>query len=327
MEQRFKPQSTRLLDQVREVLRYHHYSLSTEKSYVAWILKYIRFHDRRHPRDMGRGEIERFLSHLAMNRNVAASTQNQALNAILFLYHQVLGVKIEGKISARRSHKPKRLPAVLTRDEVRQILSHVQGVSALMLKLMYGSGLRITETLKLRVHDIDLDRLQIYVRNSKGDKDRVTLLPKVLVPEIQEHLSRVKKLFERDKSENKADVYVPPAVSNKYRNAGKTWGWQYFFPSGSRSIDPRSGKERRHHVHKTTILKAIQKARARTGLAKTITPHVFRHSFATHLLEDGVNIRTVQTLLGHKDVKVTEIYTHVMDKSISGILSPLETLE
>ena len=326
MVRRFKPQSTRLMDQVREVLRYNHYSFSTEKSYVAWLLKYIRFHDRRHPQDMGRDEIKRFLSHLVMNRNVSASTQNQALNAILFLYHQVLGMKIEGKISARRSHKPKRLPTVLTRDEVRQVLGHVQGVSALMLKLMYGSGLRVTETLKLRVHDIDLDRLLIYVRNSKGDKDRTTVLPKVLVPEIREHLTRVKKIYEKDKSENKADVYVPPAVSNKYRNAGKSWGWQYFFPSHQRSTDPRCGKERRHHVHKTTIIKAIQKARNSTGLAKTITPHVFRHSFATHLLEDGVNIRTVQTLLGHKDVKVTEVYTHVMDKNISDVRSPLEIL-
>lgn len=327
MERRFKPKPARLMDQVREVLRFHHYALSTERTYISWILKYIRFNDRRHPKEMGREEIERFLSHLVMNRNVAASTQNQALNAILFLYHEVLGIKIEGKISAKRSHKPKRLPTVLTKDEISELFKHINGVSGLMLKLMYGGGLRVTETLKLRVHDIDIDRLQIYVRNSKGDKDRTTLLPKILVTEILEHLSQVKKLFEKDLSENKADVYVPIAVSNKYRYAGKSWGWQYFFPSQQRSIDPRSGKERRHHIHKTTVLKAIRSARAKVGLAKTITPHVFRHSFATHLLEDGVNIRTVQTLLGHKDVKTTEIYTHVMDKSIAGVLSPLETLK
>ena len=326
MERRFKPKAARLMDQVREVLRFHHYSINTEKSYVSWILKYIRFNDRRHPKDMGREEIERFLSHLALNRNVAASTQNQALNAILFLYHQVLGIKIEGRISAIRSRKPKRLPTVLTKREVREVLEHVSGVSGLMLKLMYGSGLRITETLKLRVHDIDIDRLQIYVRNSKGDKDRTTVLPKVLVPEIQAHLVQVRKLYEQDQSERKADVYEPPSVSNKYRHAGKSWGWQYLFPAQQRSVDPRSGRERRHHVHKTTVLKAIGKARDKLGLAKSITPHVFRHSFATHLLEDGVNIRIVQTLLGHKDVKVTEIYTHVMDKSIAGIHSPLETL-
>ena len=327
MERRFKPTATRLLDQVREVLRFHHYSFSTEKSYVSWILKYIRFNDRRHPKDMGRAEIERFLSHLALNRDVAASTQNQALNAILFLYHQVLGIKIEGRISAKRSQKPKRLPTVLTKNEVKEILGQVHGVPGLLLRLMYGSGLRVTEALKLRVNDIDIDRLQIYVRNSKGDKDRTTLLPRSLVPDIRAHLVQVRKLYEVDVSANKADVYLPPSVANKYRHAGKSWGWQYFFPARQRSLDPRSGRERRHHVHKTTVLKAIRIARNRAGLAKTVTPHVFRHSFATHLLEDGVNIRTVQTLLGHKDVKVTEIYTHVMDKSISGVLSPLETLD
>lgn len=327
MEKDFTPKSVRLIDQVRETLRFYHYSYSTEKSYVQWILRYIRFNDRRHPKDMGKSEIERFLSHLAINRNVSAATQNQALNAILFLYKSVLKSPIDAEIRARRANKPKQLPVVLSRQEIQTLLQNLSGTPLLMVKLMYSAGLRVTELHRLRVQDFDFDNEQLYIPNSKGGKGRTSLFPTVLHAPMRSQLEKVKQLHEQDLKKGFGEVSLPDALARKYPNAGKFLGWQFVFPSTTLSPDPRSGLVQRYHIHPSAIRKHLNRAKLKTGITKRVTTHVFRHSFATHLLEDGVNIRMVQTLLGHKDVKTTEIYTHVMSKSLSGIKSPLETLE
>lgn len=327
MEKDFTPKPGKLMAQVRETLRFYHYSYSTEKSYIQWILRYIRFNDRRHPNEMGKPEIERFLSHLAINRNVAAATQNQALNAILFLYKSVLKSPIDAEIRARRASKPKQLPVVLSQEEIASLLQHLEGTALLMVQLMYAAGLRVTELHRLRVQDFDFDRDQLYIPAAKGGKGRTSLFPKMLHTSMRAQLDRVKRLHEQDLKNGYGEVSLPNALSRKYPNAGKSLGWQYAFPSTTLSADPRSGLLQRFHLHPSAIRKHINRAKTETGITKRVSAHVFRHSFATHLLEDGVNIRKVQTLLGHKDVTTTEVYTHVMSKSLSGIKSPLETLE
>ncbi len=323
---KFKPTALRLMDQVREVLRFHHYAYSTEKAYVDWILKYIRFNGKRHPKDMGKAEIERFLSHLAVNRQVSASTQNQAYNAILFLYKEVLDLSFDFDIRARRSSKAKQLPTVMSRDEVACLIQAMDGTTRLMAELMYGSGMRSQEVIRLRIHDIDIDNMQIYIRNSKGGKDRKTILPSVLCERLEVHISRVIDIHQNDLASGYGSVYLPPALGRKYPNAAMSPGWQYAFPSIDRSTDPRTGKVRRHHIHKTALQKAVKKAATKAGIVKRVSPHTLRHTFATHLLENGVNIRILQTLLGHKDVRTTEIYTHVMQRSYDNVKSPLEDL-
>jgi integron integrase len=327
INEKYQPKAARLMDQVREVLRYHHYAYRTEQAYVKWILQFIRFNGRRHPKELGKPEIERFLSHLACNRNVASATQNQALNAILFLYKHVLDVSMEGKIEAVRSRKPKRLPTVLTPEEVRCLLEAMKGTHQLMAKLLYGSGLRLMEVVRLRIHDLDFGNGLIAVRDGKGNKDRATLLPAPLHEPLKQHLERVQQLFKQDRKAGQANVYLPHALARKYRGASQSWAWQYVFPSKKLSRDPRAGELRRHHVNESGLQKAVAVARERAGITKRVSCHTLRHSFATHLLESGTNIRVLQELLGHKDVTTTEIYTHVLQKNIGAIESPLVALE
>jgi len=323
---RFKPQSKRLLDQVREVLRYHHYAIRTEEAYVKWILAFIRFHSRKHPRDMGKLEIEAFLSDLAVNKNCARSTQNQALNAIVFLYKQVLDIPVAEDLSPARSNKPVRLPVVMSRHEVDLVLSEMSGVTALMAGLMYGGGLRLMEVVRLRVYDLDFENGLLMVRDGKGRKDRTTLFAEKLRAPIKSHLEKVKVIFEEDAANGHANVWLPNALDRKYPKAGKTWQWQYVFPSQNLSRDPRGGALRRHHMDESNLQKAIRNAVKKTPISKRITSHVFRHSFATHLLESGTNIRVVQKLLGHADVKTTEIYTYVLQQNLQSVKSPLDLL-
>ena len=316
----------KLLDQVRDVIRKKHYSIRTEQAYVDWIKRYILFHQKRHPKDMGENEIARFISFLATEKNVAASTQNQALNAIVFLYKHVLHIELGEFGHTERARKPERLPTVMTKTEVGQVLASMSGVYQLMTKLLYGCGLRLMECVRLRVKDIDFEQNQVIIREGKGMKDRSTMLPVQLKPALLEHLARVKIIHEHDVKEGLGEVYLPFALDRKYPNAAREWGWQYVFPSERISKDPRSGKMRRHHIDESGLQRAVQKAVRRTGLAKPASPHTFRHSFATHLLEAGYDIRTVQELLGHKDVSTTMIYTHVINKGGMGVQSPLDAL-
>lgn len=324
---RFKPQAERLMDQVREVLRYHHYAYRTEASYIKWILAFIRFNAKQHPKDLGKEHIEAFLSDMAVNKNYAASTQNLAMNAIVFLYKQVLGMPVAEDIAAVRSKKPVRLPVVMSRAEVALVLNEMSGLTSLMARLMYGGGLRLMEVVRLRVQDIDFDHQLLLVRDGKGGKDRSTLLPTSLEQPLREHLKKIQKVFDDDLLNGNANVYLPNRLALKYPNAGKTWGWQYAFPALRLSKDPRSGKIRRHHKDESSMQKAVRKAVAKTAITKRITTHTFRHSFATHLLESGTNIRVVQKLLGHADVKTTEIYTHVLQQNLSAVESPLDLLD
>jgi len=322
----FRSTAPRLMDQVRETLRFYHYAYSTEKSYTEWILKFIRFNGKKHPKDMGKFEIERFLSHLATNRYVAASTQNQAFNAIIFLYRKVLDMPMDLDIRAKRSSKRKNLPTVLSKDEVRSLIASMTGTAKVLAGLMYGSGLRSQEVIRLRIHDIDFDNNQIYVRNPKGGQDRTTLFPEVLHQPIRDQIEKAKKLHDEDLEEGYGEVYLPSALKRKYTKASWSFGWQYLFPSKVRSADPRSGQVMRHHIHKTVLQKAVTIARTKANIIKRASPHTLRHSFATHLLENGENIRVLQVLLGHKDVKTTEIYTHVMQKNHDNIKSPLDSI-
>lgn len=314
------------MDQVREVLRYHHYGKRTEEAYVRWIKGFIYFHNKRHPKEMGKLEVEAYLSHLAVNRDVAASTQNQAFNALLFLYRQVLDLPFADDIAPVRSKKPVRLPVVLSREEVGDLLQVMDGDTALMARIMYGGGLRLMELLRLRVQDIDFGNGYITVRSGKGDKDRTTLLPQSVRDELAKHLERVRHLFEGDVAEGTANVWLPGALAKKYPNAPKSWEWQYLFPSKSLSTDPQSGEVRRHHINESGLQKAIRSAAKKIGTNKRVTTHTLRHSFATHLLESGTNIRVVQKLLGHADVKTTEIYTHVLQQNLGAVQSPLDSL-
>ncbi len=313
-------QPPKLLDQVRDRIRVKHYSIRTETQYVQWVKRFILFHDKKHPKDMSAPEVEAFLTHLAVEGHVAAATQNQALSALLFLYKEVLGLNLP----VTRAKRPQRMPVVLTRLETHAVLDRMTGVYGLMARLLYGTGMRLMECVRLRVKDVDFARREILIRDGKGAKDRVTMLPDSVVPALQAHLQQRRVLFDDDGQVGKAGVYMPDALSRKYPNAPNEWGWQYIFPSGSYSVDPRSGAERRHHLDEKLLQRAMKKAVQASGLAKPATPHTLRHSFATHLLEGGYDIRTVQELLGHKDVSTTMIYTHVLNKGGRGVTSPLD---
>jgi len=316
----------RLLDQVQRALRIRHYSLRTEETYIHWIKRYILFHKKQHPLEMGKLEVEAFLSYLATDKHVAASTQNQALSSILFLYKKVLNIEIDWIDNVVRAKRPKYLPTVLSPSEVRLLINEMSGVHQLLAKILYGSGLRIMELLRLRVQDINFDYKQILVRSGKGNKDRVTVLPSNIIDELIEQMAKARQIHNKDLNEGFGEVYLPFALHRKYPNAAKEWVWQYVFPSMKRSIDPRSGIIRRHHLYERGFSRAIKKAAFHIGLTKRISSHTFRHCFATHMLENGYDIRTVQDLLGHKDVKTTQIYTHVMKKGASGVKSPLEDI-
>ena len=317
----------RLLDQVRARLRAKHYSLRTEDSYLHWIRRFILFHGKKHPGSMGGVHVDAFLSNLATVGRVAASTQNQALSALLFLYRGVLQVELPWMSEVVRAKRPKHMPVVLTENEVRSLLAHLEGTRWLVASLLYSSGARLLEGLRLRVKDVDFERLEILVRDGKGARDRVTMLPKRLIEPLREHLIRVRALHERDLAEGFGDVHLPFALARKYPRAGRSWIWQYMFPSGSRSVDPRDGATRRHHLDEKIVQRAVARAGREAGLLKPVSPHVLRHSFATHLLVAGYDIRTVQELLGHKDVSTTMIYTHVLNRGGRGVLSPLDRID
>jgi len=316
----------RLLDQVRLTIRGRHYSRRTEEAYVHWIKRFIFFHGVRHPAEMGEPEINAFLTHLALKERVSASTQNQALAALLFLYRYVLGREVGDLGQVIRARKPKRLPVVLTREEVKAVLSHLQGDKWLMASLMYGAGLRLMECLRLRVQDIDFARNEITVRDGKGAKDRVTMLPQSLKAPLRDHLRKVKAVHEKDLRDGWGRVQMPDALDRKYPNAPTDWRWQWVFPQEHRWTNPKTGQQGRHHVHESVVQKAVTQAVREAGLTKRATCHTFRHSFATHLLADGYDIRTVQELLGHKDVKTTMIYTHVLNRGGKGVRSPVDAL-
>lgn len=314
----------RLLDLVRERLRTRHYSYCTEQQYVHWIRRFILFHRERHPQDMGAPEVETYLSHLANRRHVSASTQNQALAALLFLYREVLGVTLPWLDGVVRAKPSQHLPVVLSRTEVRHVLKQLDGVHWLVASLLYGSGLRLMEALRLRVKDIDFSYRQIVVRDGKGAKDRVTMLPDELVSPLQRHLERVKEAGAHAARHGFGGVELPYAIDRKYPNAAREWAWQYVFPADRPSRDPRSGAYRRHHLNEDTIQRHVRAAVRAAGIMKPASCHTFRHCFATHLLERGQDIRTVQELLGHKDVATTQIYTHVMRRGAGAVRSPLD---
>lgn len=317
----------KLMEQVREVLRYHHYAYRTEQTYSQWILRFIHFFGgKTHPRDLGVRDVERFLSDLAVKQKVSASTQRQALNAIVFLYREVLDKPLDGKITPCRAKKRPKTVTVLGKDEASLFFRQINGTHAMMAKLLYGSGLRLMECIRLRVKDIDFDRKRIKVLG-KGDKWRSTILAPPVIPLLHAHMERVLALHHADLEEGFGEVYIPSALARKFKHAARESNWQYLFPSKKRSIDPRSKKERRHHVLESGLQKAVKLAAKRAGINKRVTCHTLRHSFATTMLENGVNIRVLQELLGHADVKTTEKYTHVMDKDISRLTSPLEGLD
>jgi integron integrase len=321
--QSVKPK-VKLLDQVRQTIRRKHYSLRTEATYIDWIKRYIFFHQKRHPAEMGAPEMEQFLNYLAVKRQVAASTQNQALSALVFLYREVLHKDFEWMEKLERAKKPSRLPVVLTELEVRKLMANLDGRNWLMASLLYGAGLRLMECVRLRVKDVDFQYRQITVRDGKGGKDRVTMLPESSIEPLKQHLKRVNVLHAQDIAAGYAGVYLPFALERKYRGAGRQWEWQYVFPAKNRSLDPRDGKERRHHIDEKTLQRAVKYATRAAKLTKPATCHTFRHSFATHLLQSGHDIRTVQELLGHKDVSTTMIYTHVLNRGGKGVRSPLD---
>lgn len=314
----------RLLDQVRERIRVMHYSIRTEQAYVDWVRRFVLFHGKRHPRELGAVEVEQFLSHLAIEGNVAASTQNQAKAALLFLYREVLLIELPWLDKVTQARVPKRMPVVLTVEEVSRVLALLEGSHWLVASLLYGAGLRLMEALRLRVKDLDFGRGELLVRDGKGAKDRVTMLPARVVERLTGHLERVRALHETDLEEGHGAVYLPFALARKYPAAERDWGWQYVFPAAGLSVDPRSGVLRRHHVSDQAVQRMMRAAVRAAGIVKPATPHTLRHSFATHLLEGGYDIRTVQELLGHADVKTTMIYTHVLNRGGRGVLSPLD---
>ncbi|HKZ09691.1 MAG TPA: integron integrase [Rhodanobacteraceae bacterium] len=321
---RSRRQSPRLLEQVRDRLRVKHYSLRTEQAYVGWIRRYILANGRRHPRDLGGREVEAFLTRLATRSEVAAGTQNQALAALLFLYREVLGQNLPWMDGVVRAKRPRRLPVVLTRDEVRRLLASLQGRDWLMAGLLYGTGMRLMECLRLRVKDVDFQRRDIIVREGKGNKDRHVPLPQTLAAALRDQMAAARLLHRTDLAAGSGAARLPHALARKYPNAAREWGWQYVFPASARGVDPRSGALRRHHLDEKVLQRAIQRARITAGIHKPATCHTLRHSFATHLIEDGYDIRTVQELLGHKDVSTTQIYTHVLNRGGHGVLSPLD---
>ena len=321
---RMESRPRKLLDQVRDQIRLKHYSYRTEQTYVYWIRRYILFHNKRHPSEMGGAELEAFLTHLAVVDKVAASTQNQALNAVLFLYRHVLKQPLETKINAVRAKRPRHLPTVLTSSEVIAIIRQLSGVHNLLVKVLYGSGLRLSEALRLRIKDIDFEQHQIVVRDTKGGENRVTMLPESIAEELKIHLLGVKQLHQQDLYRGYGSVYLPFALERKYAGADRQWIWQFVFPAERFSKDPRTGVVRRHHLHESGLQRAIKRAVGRANIQKRVSCHTFRHSFATHLLQNGYDIRTVQELLGHKDVKTTMIYTHVLNRGGRGVKSPLD---
>ena len=318
------PRNPKLLDQVRDVIRRKHFSLRTERCYTDWIRRYILFHNKRHPREMAEAELTEFLTHLARDGHVAASTQNQALSALLFLYKEVLKQDIGWLNEMERVTRPARVPVVLSRDEVHKIFAHLQGTHRLMAGLLYGSGLRLMECVRLRVKDVDFAYARITVRDAKGGRDRVTMLPVNLVASLQRHLHKVKAQHDEDLATGLGSVHLPTALGRKFPNAAREWSWQYVFPSARLSEDPRSGRRGRHHIDESSLQLEMRKAVRASDVNKPASCHTLRHSFATHLLENGYDIRTVQELLGHKDVSTTMIYTHVLSKPGLGVKSPLD---
>jgi len=328
IKKKFKPNPEyRLMDQVHEVLRYYHYAYSTEQTYASWILQYIKFYgEKTHPKDMGKNEVDRFLSHLAEKKHVAVATQKQALNALIFLYKKVFDMDLGDGISPTRSKRRVDLPTVLTQEEVSRVLDHMKGKHALMAKLLYGCGLRLMECVRLRVRDTDFGQGKIFIRHSKGGKDRTVILPDTIHQQLQEQVDSVVALHKDDIREGFGKAYIPEALLRKYPNASRETGWQYVFPSKKLSKDPRSGEMMRHHVLASGLQKAVKQALNLAKIYKKAGCHTFRHSFATHLLETGTHIRMVQKLMGHADVKTTEIYTHVMNKDMDTVKSPLDLL-
>jgi integron integrase len=314
-----------LLAAVRERIRYRHYSYRTEEAYVGWVRRFVAFHGRRHPREMGAVEIEAFLNHLANERHVAAATHNQALSALLFLYGDVLRVELPWLGDIDRPKQPRRLPVVLTRQEVRQVLARMEGCAGLMATLLYGTGMRLMECVRLRVKDIDLARGEVTVRHGKGGKDRVTMVPRALADPLRRQLAHARVAWQDDRARGAPGVELPGALAVKFPKAGESWGWFWVFPAAQASRDPRSGAWRRHHVHEEAIQRGVKRAVRATGIAKPATTHTLRHAFATHLLESGYDIRTIQELLGHRDVATTMIYTHVLNRGGRGVTSPLDT--
>lgn len=313
-----------LMEVVRSRIRAKHYSLRTEQAYLGWIRQFILANGRRHPRQLGGAEVEAFLTRLATERNVAASTQNQALSALLFLYREVLRVDLPWMASILRAKRPRRLPTVLSVDEARKLLSMMDGRTWLMASLLYGTGMRLMECLRLRVKDVDFARNEILIRNGKGGKDRRTMLPRALEEPLRREIQRARVLHAQDLAEGLGETPLPDALSRKYPGAGREFGWQFVFPADRRSVNPRGGGLHRHHVDDAVLARALKFARAQAGIQKLLSAHTLRHSFATHLLEAGYDIRTIQELLGHKDVATTQVYTHVLNRGGRGVRSPLD---
>jgi integron integrase len=321
-----RPSEPKLLDRLTQALRSRHYSRRTEQTYRHWVKRFIFFHKLRHPVAMAEPEINAFLTHLAVKEQVSASTQNQALAALLFLYRHVLGREVGDLGEVIRARKPTRLPVVMTREEVKAVLGNLTGDKWLMASLMYGAGLRLMECLRLRVQDVDFARNEILVRDGKGAKDRITMLPDSLKKPLQDHMQKAKVVHERDLADGWGRVLLPDALDRKYPNAAKEWRWQWVFPQEHRWKNTQTGQQGRHHIDEGLVQRAVREAAARAGLTRRATCHTFRHSFATHLLESGYDIRTVQELLGHSDVKTTMIYTHVLNRGPTGVRSPMDSL-
>jgi len=319
-------QATRLLDQLRERIRYRHYSIRTEQAYVYWVRYFVRWHGVRHPAEMGGPEVESFLSYLAADRAVSSSTHRQALSALLFLYKDVLQVELPWMGEIGRPQERRRIPVVLSTDEVSRLLTCMDGEIALLCRLLYGTGMRLMEGIRLRVKDVDFDRRAIVVREGKGNKDRVVMLPDTLIGPMQAQLARSRALWAADRAAQRPGVWLPDALARKYPRAGTSWSWHWFFPAPTLSVDPRTGTERRHHLYEQRAQRGLKQAVERAGIAKPVSVHTLRHSFATHLLQSGSDIRTVQELLGHSDVSTTMVYTHVLNRGGHGAISPLDRL-
>ncbi len=314
---------TKLLDEVRNVIRLRHYSPRTEESYVNWIRKYVLYHNKKHPRDMGEKEIRDYLNNLSLTQNLSYSTQNQALNAIIFLYKNVIKKEL-GNLNFEKAKRVKHIPVVLSKNEVKLILDKLEGIVKLIVSLLYGSGLRLSECLRIRIKDVDVDYMQIIIRDGKGEKDRRTMIPGSLINQLKKQIEKVKHIHTSDLKKSGGFTNLPYALEKKYPNANKQFGWQYLFPASKQIYEAKTKRKHRHHLHEATIQRAVKRAVSKAEIVKQVSPHTFRHSFATHLLENGYDIRTVQELMGHKDVRTTMIYTHVLNKGVMGVKSPLD---